>query len=516
MNIRNTVSSLPARGRSVSLALAAGALGACSGAYPLGDVSKDDLVDDSYAGASAGGVDALVGPLLAAPDVTFASEGYSLVPLGDLDGDGYGDIAIGAVGLDTLTSLVHVRYGGPRPRTPRERSGFEQEAATLVSTDRPFSLDVVAAGDVDADGFHDFIVRTPECDHTQPGEGAYLIYGGERLEGTRSLASVGAHFRPPPRVGNPSEGLACLFSARSAGPGDLDGDGIDDFVLSSGPQTLQDDSVVFGTGEGIYIFYGRTERFSGELDFSDADALFPVDDQVNPYPAGDLNGDGLADLLIGPNPRPLLSRQPSFALAGRARRWSGSLELASTATPIAGGFPHWQYQQQPAPSDFDGDGLSELLVGNADRDRGLLLFYGGPDVFERGVDPERADAVFSKTNGVAVGDRDGDGDDELINVFRPVAYNPAADVAFASGSRRRFSGEVSFPKAEVIALTPNGRFPADPERVLSQVIPGGDLDGDGTADLFTTSHRVSYSYQISEQQVHIHYGSAAKLASEPR
>jgi hypothetical protein len=512
MKIRTTISRLPARTRRVSLALAAGALGACSGVYPLGDVSKDDLVDDSYASASAGGVDALVGPLLSAPDVTFASDGYSLVPLGDLDGDGYGDIAIASI-LDGLMSLVHVRYGGPRPRTPNERSELEQDGAILVAADSTFSLDIVAAGDVDADGFHDFIVRTPDCDHTQPGEGAHLVYGGERLAGTLSLASVAAHFRPPPRVGNPSEGRSCRTGERAAGPGDLDGDGLDDFVLSLEPQKLQDNSIVFGTGEGIYIFYGRTERFSGELDFGDADALFLAQDQHNAHPARDLNGDGLADLLIASNSEQLLSGQTSFALAGRARRWSGSLQLASTATPIAGGFPYRDYPY-PAPSDFDGDGISELLVRDADR--GLLLFYGAPEAFARGFDPKRADAAFYKTNALAVGDRDGDGDDELINVFRPLAYGHAADVAFASGSRRRFSGEISFPNAEVIALTPNGRFPDDPERVLSQAIPAGDLDGDGTADLFTTSHRLSYTYAISDQQVHIHYGSPAKLASQPR
>lgn len=530
MKIQTTVSSWPARACRLSLGLACGTLSACSGVYPLGDVSKDDLIDDSDPSGSAGDGDAHLGPVLAAPDVTFTigdlSGYYSLVPVGDLDGDGYGDVTISSTLLDPpLRSVVRVRYGGPRPRTPEEGSAFERGGATLV-VDRFDSLELVAAGDVDADGFDDFIARTSECDETQPYEGAYLVYGGERLEGTLSLASVAAHFRPPRRVGNPTEGLACLSSARAAGPGDLDGDGIDDFVLSSHPQRLQDDSIVFGTGEGVYVFYGRNERFSGELEFSDADASFHVQDLVNAYPAGDLNGDARADLLIGPSPnlRLLSAGRPSFALAGRAQRWSGSLELAPNATPIAGGF-----LDGLAPNDLDGDGFSELFVRDVDDERVLHLFYGAPDVFERGFDRERADASFSRNNrpALAVGDRDGDGDDELLAVVHPARFTPdislsrrsVADFAFVSGSRTRFSGEVSFPRPEVVAQTPNGRFPEDSERVLERVIPAGDLDGDGAADLFTTSHRLSYSDQgseISEEQLHLHYAAPENLAAEPR
>jgi hypothetical protein len=82
------------------------------------------------------------------------------------------------------------------------------------------------------------------------------------------------------------------------------------------------------------------------------------------------------------------------------------------------------------------------------------------------------------------------------------------------------SGSFSFPESEVIAQTPGGRFPGYPNRALGFVIPAGDLDGDGAADLFTLSASYEFSdatsFEATDHELHIHYGTPKTLTALPR
>lgn len=95
----------------------------------------------------------------------------------------------------------------------------------------------------------------------------------------------------------------------------------------------------------------------------------------------------------------------------------------------------------------------------------------------------------------------------------------SSNVALASGSPERLTGNFIFPESEVIARAPDGPFSdfASPYgtsgRALEAAIPAGDLDGDGAADLFTTSYLYEIEddsgYSQSNHRVHIHYGTPA-------
>lgn len=266
--------------------------------------------------------------------------GYSLSTVPDTDGDGLPEVLVGAWTAD-----------GRQPNAGEARLLDGATGAVLHTLRGESSYDfygrsVAGLSDVDGDGFGDLLIGAPGESTQAAGAGSvYLVSGatGEVLSVTRGGAT----------------GDALGSSVASAG--DLDGDGSSDLLLAA------PGSDVSGANAG------RVEVRSGAsgallLEFFGASA----GDNIGAALAGgeDLDGDGTPDLVIG-----VPAADPSGLSSGCALLYSGAtgLLLGEVLGQQAGG--RYGSALAVAP-DINADGLAEVLIGAYGEDPGPGGFTG--------------------------------------------------------------------------------------------------------------------------------------------
>lgn len=237
----------------------------------IGDVTGDGIPDfavgapgDDNTATDSGSVKICSGwnadPVLTidGPAKAGASFGTSLAGLGDVDGDGQPDLAVGEIGaVDVFQgntgNLIYQLLGDPNHPDL-------------------FGTAVANLGDLDADGINDFIVGAPGGVPGGGGLGIAYVYSG--ASGTLLMSESAL-------VGKDRFGTAV------GGCGDVDGDGQLDFVVGAVPQQQ---ALSYAA-----IFSGRTARLLYQLWADD----FGTDFGIAVSGAGDVDGDGLEDVLVG-------------------------------------------------------------------------------------------------------------------------------------------------------------------------------------------------------------------------
>jgi hypothetical protein len=364
---------------------------------------------------------------------------------------------------------------------------------------------VAGAGDVNGDGYDDFLIST-NSGETRPAK-VYLILGRESgWDQITELTNADASFYAD---GSEGKHTNSLRGVPISGTGDTNGDGYDDFSVG-------DSQADEGQGR-TYLVLGKSDGWQRDSSLAQTAITRFVGEEVSDYSgisvsgAGDVNGDGYDDLMIGsknrqyiPDPNGgnwIYDPGQTYLLLGNSEGWGSVFSLAGAdASYLGEGLDDSSGSGLRSAGDVNADGYSDFLIGSPFNNNGDIwtplrgqtyLILGKTDGWTMRTSLENADASFvgeggGDFSGQSVsggGDVDGDGyDDILIGAFfysvsnrhlgksyltwgKPDGWEMRASLTFADGS---FLGE---------------DYGATYGNISGYSVSGGDVNGDGYSDM---------------------------------
>ena len=334
------------------------------------------------------------------------------------------------------------------------------------------------------------------------------------------------------------------FSGRSVSyAGDINGDGIPDLIIG-GPGN--DAGGVNNAGAG-YVVFGQLSGFSANLDLSTLNGTngFKISGTAQfdeagwkVSNAGDVNGDGFDDMMVGtPYAAPNGSQSgAAYIVFGHASGFSANFNLS--ALNGTNGFringPSTNYQTAGAmhsAGDVNGDGFADMIMGaryaspHGSHSGAAYVVFGHGSTFSNvelsaltGANGFRiSGAVGGDYAGNAVssaGDVNGDGFDDLI----VGAYNAAGQVSQSGAAYVVFGKASGFASnIDVTSLTGTNGFKLSGEALLdnagSSVSSAGDMNGDGFADIAIGAPGADTNANTTTGAVYVVFGKAAGFAA---
>jgi len=393
--------------------------------------------------------------------------GWSVATAGDVNGDGYSDVVVGAKWYDNGEStegIVFVYLGSiVGPSTTPDWS-VESD-----SVDASYGHSVSSAGDVNGDGYDDLIVGANGFSNVEQNEGAAFVYHG---------SSSGLSASPDWVLEDNVEGHRWGSSVSTAG--DVNGDGFDDVIVGSSngfpaapaPSEVR---VYHGSASGL----STTAAWVTESALNNA--LLFVDT------AGDVNGDGYDDVIIGdpwydnPSINVGLARVHYGSASGlsdpNSPDWSAEGDQAGA----------WLGEDVGTAGDVNGDGYSDIIVSAMLYDNGessegaAFVFHGsatgpttGPGLtYDWIADTNQVSANLSAV--ATAGDVNGDGYSDVV-----------------IGSSQYDNGEPTEGRAWVYEGSASGlsdtavwtkEIDAESSQFGNEVATAGDVNGDGFSDI---------------------------------
>ncbi len=324
------------------------------------------------------------------PNGTSQVFGGALAGAGDINRDGYGDFVIGTPGASSNEGTAFVYFGMPSPNpSPAGWLGVSHPQRILLTAPSgtgasgQFGNSVSAAGDVDGDGYADFLVGAV---FASSGAGAAHLYFGESLPAAAAPDWNGASSANRIDLSAPcGDGSTAAYGNALSAAGDINNDGHADFVVAA--------SAAGGGVGAVHVYLGESKPPAAAPDWNGGSAGSRSD--VNPPAAdgsapnfgtsvagaGDVDDDGGSDFVVGANGAGTGGAAHLYYSAGVGApgvAWNGTGTWRTDLTSpdgSSGGFG----QAAAGVGDSNGDGFSDFLVGalNGDTNGGAAHLYSG-------------------------------------------------------------------------------------------------------------------------------------------
>jgi hypothetical protein len=392
-----------------------------------------------------------------------AQFGFSVSSAGDANGDGISDIVVGAPGYNGHGAAFV--YLGAAPSGPGMSAAVVWTGNAQAGS--KFGYAVALAGDVNGDGYSDVVVGAPLFDNPSGGIDhgkAYVYHGSGTVPATYAWALVWAT-------------ATGQFGFSVAGAGDLNGDGYSDVAIGAPYQYRLSPAIPPLKTGNTFLFYGSLAGLplspSSTLSWSGSNAEFGS----SVSSAGDTNGDGYADLIVG---SPGYNSSSGWvglyhgsatgiatgALYNTARSGSTSGDRLGASVATAG--------------DLNGDGYADVVVGSPGISSGkgrVMAFFGNPSGMNLGIGaPLWVKNGTTSGDGLGtsvgtVGDVNGDGISDLFT---------GAPGQAGTGHVNVYHGGPPLPGTTPQWSVLGGQTDGDLGRAVTSA---GDVNGDGYADV---------------------------------
>jgi Ca2+-binding RTX toxin-like protein len=450
---------------------------------------------------------------------------------GDVNGDGFDDIIVGASYADAngnvncgASYVVFGKAGGFGAIL--DLAALDGSNGFQITGSAPgdlLGISVSGAGDVNGDGFADLIVGAPAADTNGSSSGVSYVVFGKSSAFSSNLDVSSLNGMNGFKINGAAVGDYAGRSVSSAG--DVNGDGLTDIVIGS-PYSNSD-----GSNSGAaYIVFGRNTPFDAQLELSalDGNTGFRISGEVSGNnagisveSAGDVNGDGFDDIIVSARRTAAdftygQDTGASYVVFGKATGFDSNLSLSAldgqNGFQLRGQSNYDQAGRLQSAGDINGDGFDDLIA---------MVRYSSYDNFTRGYVIFGKSGGFSgnfDTNGIsssdgfgfvgkhgysveigtasAAGDQNGDGIDDIILTEEVINQNGDYETTIyvVYGRSTSFGSAVNLH-----SLNANTGFmiagPTKTDNAGSSLALAGDINGDGFDDILVgamNSHPTLY------------------------